>query len=135
MDSNELLGTGWEFPPKFSKHTEGVAMLSGEEDVYNSIYVILHTKLGERVMRDEFGSTIHELLFEPLTANMKTYMASSLKESLINNEPRITIQNITLVQEDPTLGRVDINITYTMIATNVTSNLVVPFYTPETSNL
>ncbi|WP_062056402.1 GPW/gp25 family protein [Aquimarina longa] len=128
MDQNEVLGTGWAFPPKFHKHSNGVEMLTGEEDIESSIYVILHTKLGERILRDEFGSDIHELLFEPLNENMKTYMASSLKKSLINNEPRITVENITLAQKDPNLGRVDILITYKLIETNKTQNLVVPFY-------
>ena len=131
MDSNELLGTGWAFPPKFDKNSIGAAMLTGEEDVDNSIYVILHTKLGERILRNEFGSNIHDLVFEPLTENTKTYMASSLKESLANNEPRIKVTSLLLEQADPALGRIDINIVYTLIATNVSSNLVVPFYTPE----
>lgn len=135
MSNNEIIGTGWAFPPKFDKNSKGVALLSGNEDVDNSIYVILHTKLGERIMRDDFGSNIYDLIFEPLTDNTKTYMAASLAEALAKNEPRITIENIVLLQEDPALGRIDISITYTLIATNVTTNLVLPFYTPENSSI
>ena len=135
MDNNDIIGTGWAFPPKFDRNSKGVALLSGEEDVDNSIYVILHTKLGERIMRDEFGSNIYDLLFEPLTANMKTFMASSLGNALSINEPRIKIKDVILIQDNPAIGRVDISITYTLIATNVTTNLVVPFYTPENSTL
>jgi uncharacterized protein len=131
MNKEELLGRGWGFPPSFSKSNNEAAMISGEEDVESSIYLILHTKFGERVMRNEFGSTIFELLFEPLNENMKTYMASSLKDALTNNEPRININNISLMQHDPALGRVDITIEFTMIETNVTKNLVVPFYIPD----
>lgn len=131
MDKEEILGRGWSFPPSFNKSNNQTTMISGEEDVESSIYIIIHTKFGERVMRNEFGSNIYDLLFEPLNENMKTLMASGLKASLIDNEPRIKIQNITLVQNDPALGRIDITVEFTMIKTNVTKNLVVPFYVPD----
>lgn len=127
----EILGRGWAFPPKFDKNTNEPLMLVGEEDVKNSIEVIINTKLGERILREEFGSRIYELLFEPLNENMKTYMIDSLKSSLINNEPRIIVQQIQLLQPDLSLGRVDIHIVYRLIQTNTTNNMVVPFYTPD----
>lgn len=127
----EILGRGWAFPPKFDKNLNEPQMLVGEEDVKNSIEVIIKTKLGERVFREEFGSRIYELLFEPLNENMKTYMVDSLKTSLANNEPRIEVRRIRLEQADLTLGRVDISIDYQLIQTNTTNNLVVPFYTPD----
>lgn len=132
MINEEVLGRGWSFPPSFSKNNNETHMISGEEDVVSSIYLILHTKFGERVMRSEFGSNIYELLFEPLNENMKTYMSSTLKNSLIDNEPRINIKNLSLIQHDPALGRVDITIEFTLIETNVTKNLVLPFYLPDT---
>lgn len=127
----EILGRGWAFPPKFDKNNNEPEMLVGEEDVKNSIEVIIKTKLGERVFRDEFGSRIYELLFEPLNENMKTYMVDSLKISLANNEPRIEVQRIQLEQADLALGRVDIAIEYQLIQINKTNNLVIPFYTPD----
>ncbi len=130
-DDKEILGTGWEFPPRFEIATNTVGMLSGQEDVENSIRVIIETKLGERVLRNQFGSEIHDLLFEPLNSNMRTYMASSLKETLTLNEPRITVLSVNLEQRDPTLGRVDITVNYETIGSRTTNNLVLPFYTPD----
>lgn len=130
-ENNDILGRGWEFPPRFDKTLGGVSMLDGEADVQNSIEVIIHTKLGERIFRDEFGSKIYELLFEPLNENMKTYMKEGLKLSLELNEPRIDVRDIRLDQPNPGLGKVDISITYSLIETNETKNLVVPFYTPD----
>jgi phage baseplate assembly protein W len=130
-DQDEILGAGWEFPPRFDKGSNSNAMLAGQNKVENSIYVIIHTKIGERILRNEFGSTIYELVFEALNENMKTYMSDALKRSLENNEPRINVLKVDLIQEDPSLGRVDISIQYRLIETNETKNLVVPFYTPE----
>lgn len=130
-DDKELLGTGWEFPPRFEAATTTVGMLSGQEDVESSIRIIIETKVGERVLRSQFGSEINDLLFEPLNANMRTYMATSLKNALSINEPRITVLSVSLEQRDPTLGRVDITINYQTIGSRTTNNLVVPFYTPD----
>lgn len=130
-DNNDILGRGWEFPPRFDKTIGGVTMLEGTDDVQNSIEVILYTKFGERLFRSEFGSKIHELLFEPLNENMKTYLKESLELSLEMNEPRITVKSISLNQPNPSVGKVDISIVYQVIETNETNNLVVPFYTPD----
>ncbi len=134
-NTNEIWGRGWKFPPAFDKNVKGTVMVEGEQNVAESIHVILHTKLNERIMRPEFGSTLHDLLFEPLNANLKTYMGSSLKRSLDDEEPRISVDQLTLEQTDPALGRVDIKIVYTLIETNETRNLVVPFYTADNTNL
>jgi phage baseplate assembly protein W len=130
-DQDEFLGVGWSFPPKFNKFENGVNMLVGKAAVENCIQLIVRTKLGERILRNEFGSRIYELVFEPLNANMKTYMASSLKIALETNEPRIKNVKAVLTQPDQSIGRVDIAIEYVLIETNETNNLVVPFYTPE----
>ena len=134
-DQDEILGTGWKFPPTFHKHTDGAEMISGELDIDESIYIILHTKLSERVMRPDFGSNIYELVFEPLNANLETYMISSLKAALAEGEPRIIVKVLTLDQPEAGIGRVDISIEYSIIETHSTRNLVVPFYTPENTNL
>lgn len=134
-DSTKILGTGWEFPPRFDRNLNGPSMLEGATDVENSIYVIIHTKIGERILRNQFGSNIHQLLFEPLNENMKTYMTDSLKRSLASSEPRIEVQSIELNQFNPGEGKIDISVIYTLIQTNVTNNLVIPFYTPDNINL
>ncbi|MGB3463734.1 MAG: GPW/gp25 family protein [Cyclobacteriaceae bacterium] len=133
MAENDILGTGWAFPPSFDKHSGETEMLSGADDVENSISLILHTKIGERIMRRTFGSNIHELIFEPLNQNMKSYMSATLAEALSLNEPRIEVTDLTLKQDDPYAGRVDIHISYLNIKTQIESNLVVPYLLPDNS--
>jgi phage baseplate assembly protein W len=110
-------------------------MVAGELDIDESIYIILHTKLSERIMRPDFGSNIHDLVFEPLNANLETYMTSSLKAALAEGEPRIIVNTLELVQRQAGIGRVDVTIEYSIIETHTTRNLVVPFYTAENTNL
>ena len=131
MEADKILGTGWSFPPSFNHHQLSPEMLSGVEDVENSIHIILHTKVGERIMRRAFGSNIHELIFEPLSHNMKTYMAATLADALVINEPRIEVTNLTLEQADLFEGEVTIHIDYLITETQVEGNLVIPYSIPE----
>lgn len=131
MTQRDIIGTGWEFPPLFDKDEGGVRLISDQEEIENSIYVILHTAIGERVMRRSFGSNLHELLFEPLTTNIKTYMSTSLRESLELNEPRISVNSIRLEQNDPHLGRVDILVEVSILESRQALSLVIPYQLPQ----
>lgn len=131
MPQSEIIGSGWEFPPVFDKNENGVRLISDLKEIENSIYVILHTAIGERVMRRSFGTNLHQLIFESLTENMKVYMATSLRESLEQHEPRITVDRLQLQQENPALGRVDIHIEVTVRKTHQPLSLVLPYYLPE----
>jgi phage baseplate assembly protein W len=61
-----------------------------EENVRESIFIILGTAPGERVQRKDFGCRIHDLMFEPnnyVTAARAEYYC---EEALYKYEPRIS---------------------------------------------
>ena len=64
MSGNDFLGVGWNFP--VTKDAGGQIALtpSAEEGIRQSIWMILSTAPGERVMRPDFGTPIYELVFE-----------------------------------------------------------------------
>ena len=59
-----FLGVGWKFPVDLDRR-KGIAMSQFEENIEESILIILGTALGERVMRPDFGSGLLGLVFEP----------------------------------------------------------------------
>ena len=61
----EFLGVGWAFPPRIDSATGLPARVSYEEDVQQSILIILTTAKGERVMRPDFGCGLKQLVFMP----------------------------------------------------------------------
>jgi endonuclease YncB( thermonuclease family) len=70
MSTNKsFLGTGWSFPPTFHLELKGVQMVSDEEDIKQSIEIFLGTKLGERVMRPEYGNPLYNHVFEITSQN------------------------------------------------------------------
>jgi phage baseplate assembly protein W len=129
-----FLGTGWNFPPTFRREWYGVEMLSNEEDVKSSIYIILSTITGERIMLPTFGCNLMPELFKPMNASNVALMEKFVREALVFHEPRIIVEElITTVNAE--MGRLDIDVGYTIISTNTRTNYVFPYYISEATNL
>lgn len=125
-----FLGTGWSFPPAFENVSSQVKMISGEDDVYNSLWVLLLTRVAERIMQPAFGCNLDTMLFEPLTTTLKRKMKDLITSAIINYEPRIALNDVILSGNSDE-GVVLIEVQYTIIATNSRYNLVYPFYLTE----
>ena len=60
----EFIGAGWAFPLR-TDPTGGIALVSREREIEESIRLILATAPGERPMRPEFGCAVHDHVFAP----------------------------------------------------------------------
>lgn len=126
-----FLGTGWSFPPTFTRQTASVAMVSGDVDIRESLWIILITRLGERVMLPTFGTLLFDEVFTALTATTAEEMAKMVSDAIIEWEPRVTVLDVAVTANDAETGRVDISIDYEVRQTNSRSNLVLPYYLLE----
>jgi phage baseplate assembly protein W len=133
MDESSFLGTGWGFPPVFEKSSQSVSLLSDTDDIKSSIFLIVSTRLGERVMRETYGSNLDDMVFEGLTTGNRALMESRVKDALSSFEPRIILERVEALQPDMGLGLVNINIDYKVRGTNRRDNLVFPFYLSDNS--
>jgi uncharacterized protein len=127
-DANTFIGRGIAFPMRID-HTGSIAMVSGPEDIDRSIVMVLSTAKGERLMRPQFGCAIWDQLFEPINANTLGYMAQAVRDAIGQWEPRVELEEVTTEADQSGQGRVLIDITYRVRATNDRRNLVYPFYT------
>jgi len=125
-----FLGTGWAFPPTFDKASGGVVMLSNEEDIQNSLQVLLSTRVGERIMQPAYGCNMDVLLFEPINQSLITYIKDLVFTSIYYFEPRINPENVTIEATEEE-GTVLVKVDYTIRTTNSRHNLVFPFYLNE----
>jgi len=128
------LGTGWSFPPQFSKTLKEVKLISDEADIKSSLEVLLSTRVGERIMQPGYGCNLDELVFEPLNVSLQTYIKDLVFTSIYFYEPRINPENVTLEPVDVE-GIVNVTIEYTIRSTNTRHNLVFPYYLNEGSNI
>lgn len=126
-----FLGTGWAFPPVFSKLTNAAEMISDEQDIEQSIRIILGTYPGERVMQPKFGCYIRDWSFENIDNELLIKINEELKRALLNFEPRIIFIDSRLAGRDDMNGLILIEINYKIIITNTRHNIVYPFYFNE----
>ena len=129
--NNPFLGTGWSFPPRFSKIKKGLELVSGEEDIRESLQILLSTRLGERFLQPKYGCNLDELLFEPLNTTLKTYIRGLVKQAILHYEPRIELEDVQIETIDEPAGKIELVVFYRVRATNSRHNLVFPFYQAE----
>ena len=123
----DFIGKGIMFPLRVNQ-SGSIALTTGADDLGSSIRMVLATAPGERLMRPQFGCRIWELMFEPINANTIGLMGVAVREALGQWEPRIDVEDVDVVPDANSDGRVDIRITYRTRATNDHRNLVYPFY-------
>lgn len=121
-----FLGKGWSFPIALDD-SHAIEMAEYEESVRQSVWNILGTAKGERVMRPDFGCGIYDLVFELNSASTAGKVAQEVKDSLLLYEPRIDVRDIQ-VQPGDSSELLMISIEYEVRATNNMFNLVYPFY-------
>ncbi|HEV7761703.1 MAG TPA: GPW/gp25 family protein [Acidimicrobiales bacterium] len=127
MDS-DFLGRGWDFPVRLDDHRQLRMTPDGEEGVRQSIWMILSTSPGERVMRPDFGCGLHDLVFGVNNAGTATAVARAVRQALAVWEPRIDVLDVFAAPDpaEPNLLLIEIN--YQVRSTNSRFNLVYPFY-------
>jgi phage baseplate assembly protein W len=121
-----FVGRGIAWPMQIDP-SGSIRLFDATEDIESAMRIILMTAPGERVMRPEFGCTIWELLFEPITSTLLGQIDRAVDEALAQWEPRIVVENVHSVPEAE-LGLVRVYIEYTVRMTNDRRNLVFPFY-------
>lgn len=126
-----FLGTGWSFPPAFSKQTNDVKMVSEEEDIQQSLHILFGTIKGERVMNTEYGSNLNEMVYENMSTTFVNFVVHRIEHSILHFEPRIRVSNIEVDTSRESEGVIYITVFYTIIQTNTRSNIVYPFYVRE----
>ena len=129
----EFLGKGWAFPFLVERDRGRIALSAYEDDIRESIRIILTASKGERMMRPDFGCGIHELVFGAINAALITRVESDVTEALREFEPRIDVLKVTVDQQFVADGRLDVAIDYRVRTTNQPGNLVFPFYFKEGS--
>ena len=126
-----FLGTGWSFPPAFTQGGAEVEMVSGVEDIHQSLQILLSTRLGERVMQDDFGCELQHVLFEEIDQGLINSLASLVSDAILYHEPRISLDKLDVSENETEPGLLLISIEYTVRSTNSRFNMVYPFYINE----
>jgi phage baseplate assembly protein W len=125
--STNWRGRGWRFP--LQPDASGTLVyVEGEQNIEQSIRIILLTQLGERVMRPDFGCKAGQRVFAPGSVQNLRLLEVSVREALRDWEPRIEVDDVRAEAELESENRVKVEIFYRLRGTNTRQNLVFPYY-------
>lgn len=77
-----------------------------KQDIINHF----HIRQGEKLSDPEFGTIIWDLLFEPLTEDLKTLILKNV-ETIINYDPRVRADNVVVTSYESGL-QIECAVTY-----------------------
>jgi phage baseplate assembly protein W len=126
----EFLGTGWKFPIRINARG-GLSYSQHEQDIEESVWIILSTSKGERVMEPDFGCGIHDYVFAPNNVATRGSIAYEVQKSLAQFESRIDVTGVRVESFPESENRLLIYVDYRVRSTNSKRNLVYPFYLTE----
>lgn len=126
-----FLGVGWKFPIEVDEMTGRIRMSGYEDDIKESIEIIMKTRKGERMMRPDFGCGLSNYVFETIDDSAIARMEQEVSEALIIWEPRIKDIRVKVTRSEEYEGRMDIAVSYAVRSTNNLFNMVYPYYLNE----
>lgn len=136
MDSeNSFLGIGWSFPPRFDEINKEAVMVSTEEDILQSLQILLSTRPGERIMNVSFGCDLNQFMYEEISETLFSHLREVISDAIIRYEARIDLEDIEIEYDNGVEGVLYITIVYKIRQTNSRHNMVYPFYILEGNNI
>ena len=126
-NDRDFLGRGLRFPVSVNLNG-GVSSSQLEENVRQSIFIVLGTAPGERLNRPGFGCQIHDLMFAPNNDLTAARAEIYCEEAIYKFEPRIEKLVCRAAPNVDEPNRLDIRIEYVIAGKNDKRNLVFPFY-------
>ena len=133
-DDQQFLGRGWGFPVTFGNQGRVVTVVEAEEDIHQSLEILLSTHVGERVLNPTFGWERDSLMFEPLSTSFAAYLTREIETAILFFEPRVKLNRVNFESEPDREGLVLIRVDYTIKTTNTRTNFVYPFYVPQAAS-
>ena len=129
-----FLGIGWSFPIAFDDRN-GIKMVSDEEDIRQSISILLNTTPGERVTNPNFGCDLHSRIFKTIDSQNKAIIDDIIRIAISKYEPRIILEELNIDDSQELDGIILIELKYLIRQVNIRTNMVFPFYKLEGTNI
>lgn len=133
MENSAFLGRGWAFPPTFEGRGQSVAMVTGAEDIAQSLLILFSTRYRERVLHHRYGTDFDAYIFESIDGELMANLRKMVTEAIEDYEPRILVERLDFAVDPAWEGAVQIELEFTIKGTNARHNLVYPFNLAEGS--
>ena len=122
--NRDALGIGIAFPFTRDKTTNDLLVLRYEDNIKSCILWLLSTRIGERLMNEDCGTTIMSALFGNIDG-LADALPIQIKEAIARFEPRVV--NVTTKTERIGINDLRITIGWTVKATGNRDSYVYPY--------
>lgn len=106
-------------------------MVEEEEDIKESLRILLSTRLGERIMRPDYGNALHNMVYHNMDLTARTQLRAAIENAILFWESRINLTKVSFDMSEERDGKLNILLEYTIRQTNSRGNLVYPYYYEE----
>lgn len=130
LDTASFLGRGWSFPVRFDSSLSSLEMVEMDQDVRESLIVLLSTHPGERITNPDFGCPVRDVLYGTISPTTITILQDIIRRSVENYEARIELHDV-VITFDEIEGVIFVHLDYTIRRVNMRTNIVYPFYKIE----
>jgi Bacteriophage baseplate protein W len=125
--ASPFLGRGLRFP-LLPDAGGSLGYLEGDENVEQSLRLLLLTAQGERVMRADFGTRAPQLVFAPGSVQFLRLLEDAVRVAVRDFEPRAEVLEV-LAEVDPAdPTHATVSLAYRVRRSNSRQNLVFPYY-------
>lgn len=111
-DLNPDISIGLQLPLGYSNTGHFKQTQTALEQAKHNIVNLLKTIKGERLGQPEFGSRLHEVIFEPMDENLNDNIEETIRESIEMWLPYINIKNLEVSLPDYDRNTVNISIDF-----------------------
>src|SRR5690349_3065854 len=125
--AGDFIGKGWRFPI-IPGPGGALAWCGGDDNIAQSVRTLLLTRLGERLMRGEFGTRLKDLVFRPGSDQNLRAIEHEIDATLLHWEPRVELLEARAECEPGDATHVIVSVSYRVRRTNTRESLVFPFY-------
>lgn len=133
MDQSVLVkiyGRGWAFPPAFSVD-EGVAMVDSAVDVGQSLRILFSTEPGERIMRENYGCALYDVMFANVDSELLSDIETRILDSVLRYEPRADVIGIDVDQSDQSPYSLEVQVRYKLRGSQIAEKVAGIFSTHD----
>jgi uncharacterized protein len=94
----------------------GLSMVDGDESIRQALLLLLSTTPGERLMRPQYGSYLHRLVFAPNDHTTAGLAIHYVRQAIQRWEPRVGIVDLDAEADPDVPTRLNIRLTYQVLA-------------------
>ncbi|KAF7785722.1 hypothetical protein PRUB_a0088 [Pseudoalteromonas rubra] len=127
MNRDEFIGKGWKFPVGFSEYGAMLDIAVCNQDIQQSLLLLLTTIPGERIAHPLFGCDLNQYMFRSISNSLLSDIKQTILTAITLFEVRIQVLQIMVNRSVSQSVTLEIAINYQLNHTNSRYNLVIPF--------